>query len=181
MRSAARNACSVDCQEDREDKRLKRLTDIARDVGVEAAEDDATLGKAPGAGRALLDDHAAHVVWDGAGELPADDASVLLACGPGGGAQCVDGKVRVGGEELDEAAGVSGEEERVAGEGGDLPLADSAGGAEDADLDLGGGHRGDGGWRGDEYSGGTNGVNFKGTVFISARLGLSCYLLYSPP
>lgn len=115
MRSAARNACSVDCQEDREDKRLKRLTDIARDVGVEAAEDDATLGKAPGAGRALLDDHAAHVVWDGAGELPADDASVLLACGPGGGAQCVDGKVRVGGEELDEAAGVSGEEERVAG------------------------------------------------------------------
>lgn len=102
-------------------KEKTRLTDIARDVGVEAAEHDATLGKALGVGRALLDDHAAHVVWDGASELPSDDASVLLARGPGGGAQCVDGKVRVGGEELDEAAGGAGgsaEEERVAGGGG---------------------------------------------------------------
>lgn len=91
-------------------------TNIARDVGVEAAEDDATLGKALGVGRALLDDHAAHVVWDGASELPSDDASVLLAGGPGGGAQCVDGKVGVGGEELDEAreGGLAGKEERVA-------------------------------------------------------------------
>lgn len=104
-------------------KEKTRLTDIARDVGVEAAEHDATLGKALGVGRALLDDHAAHVVWDGASELPSDDASVLLARGPGGGAQCVDGKVRVGGEELDEAAGGAGgsaEEERVAGGGGGL-------------------------------------------------------------
>lgn len=133
-------------------KEKTRLTDIARDVGVEAAEHDATLGKALGVGRALLDDHAAHVVWDGASELPSDDASVLLARGPGGGAQCVDGKVRVGGEELDEAAGGRrGGQRRKNGwrEGGeDLPLADSAGCAEDADLDLGaGGHRGGG----DEY------------------------------
>lgn len=105
-------------------KEKTRLTDIARDVGVEAAEHDATLGKALGVGRALLDDHAAHVVWDGASELPSDDAGVLLACGPGGGAQCVDGKVRVGGEELDEAAAGAGggqrEEGRVAREGGGL-------------------------------------------------------------
>lgn len=86
-------------------KKELRLTNIARNVGVEAAEHDATLGKARGVGGALLDDHAAHVVGDGGGELPSDDVGVPLAGGPGGGAQCVDGKVRVGGEELDEAAG----------------------------------------------------------------------------
>lgn len=89
-----------------------RLTYIAGDVGVEAAEHDATLGKALGVRRALLDDHVAHVVWYGASELPSDDAGVLLAGGPGGGAQCVDGKVWVGGEELDEAVGGVSEEAR---------------------------------------------------------------------
>lgn len=52
-------------------------------------------------------------VWDGARELPADDTGVLLPCGPGGGAEGVEGKVGVGGEELDEAAGW-----RVSGGGG---------------------------------------------------------------
>lgn len=99
--------CNQCWSEDGEKRRKKelRLTNIARNVGVEAAEHDATLGKARGVGGALLDDHAAHVVGDGGGELPSDDVGVLLAGGPGGGAQCVDGKVRVGGEELDEAAG----------------------------------------------------------------------------
>lgn len=51
----------------------------------------------------------AHAVWDGGGELPSDDVGVLLSCGSGGGAEGVDGKVGVGGEELDEAGGgVSG-------------------------------------------------------------------------
>lgn len=51
----------------------------------------------------------AHAVWDGGGELPSDDLGVLLSCGSGGGAEGVDGKVGVGGEELDEAGGgVSG-------------------------------------------------------------------------
>lgn len=47
----------------------------------------------------------AHAVWDGGGELPSDDLGVLLSCGSGGGAEGVDGKVGVGGEELDEAGG----------------------------------------------------------------------------
>lgn len=98
--------CNQCWSEDGKKRRKElRLTNIARNVGVEAAEHDATLGKARGVGGALLDDHAAHVVGDGGGELPSDDVGVPLAGGPGGGAQCVDGKVRVGGEELDEAAG----------------------------------------------------------------------------
>lgn len=89
----------------------------------------------------------AHAVWDGGGELPPDDLGVLLSCGSGGGAEGVDGKVGVGGEELDEAGGGVSGGGGTGGRGGEggLPLADCAGCAEDADLDLGaggGGHEG---------------------------------------
>lgn len=89
----------------------EKRTNIASDIGIEAAKHHVAVGKLLRA--ALPHDHLGHVA-NGRGLLPPHGILVLLACGAGRGADCVQLEGRVALQQEDEA------------------LADGAGAAEDA-------------------------------------------------
>lgn len=89
----------------------EKRTNIASDIGIEAAKHHVAVGKLLRA--ALPHDHLGDVA-NGRGLLPPHGILVLLACGAGRGADCVQLEGRVALQEEDEA------------------LADGAGAAEDA-------------------------------------------------
>lgn len=94
----------------------ERRTDIARDIAVEAREDNVGVAKLVGLARA--DDKVLDCLWHAHALLPAHDVLVGLAGRAGRGVEGRDAEVGVCREEADEA------------------LANGAGSAGDGDLDL---------------------------------------------
>lgn len=83
------------------------LTNLPGDIMVQPREHHAALCEPRRIRLALLDHHLRDVLGDRRRELPLGDLGIAFSGGAGRGPEGVDLEVRVGGEELDEAAGVS--------------------------------------------------------------------------